>query len=152
MNTPKRFIRKSLLAGMQILAILVVAAFTQNLFAGTAADVSSIQLGADSTLRAKLQASLASLTSAMLPAGNTVDVIVQFNNDLTRTDTRQVRARKTQARRQVITSLGGTVYQDYDNLPFHACRLGFKLPSTREYKEFTSNLPPELERILKEIG
>jgi 23S rRNA pseudouridine1911/1915/1917 synthase len=34
----------------------------------------------------------------------------------------------------------------------HACRLGFKLPSSGEYREFTSNLPPELERVLAELG
>jgi len=34
----------------------------------------------------------------------------------------------------------------------HACRLGFKLPSTGEYVEFTSNLPPDLERALKDIA
>jgi 23S rRNA pseudouridine1911/1915/1917 synthase len=42
-----------------------------------------------------------------------------------------------------------------DPLPrlfLHACRLGFKLPSTGEYFEFTSNLPPELERVLEDIG
>jgi len=42
-----------------------------------------------------------------------------------------------------------------DPLPrlfLHACRLGFKLPSTGEYIEFTSNLPPDLERVLEDIG
>jgi len=34
----------------------------------------------------------------------------------------------------------------------HACRLGFKLPSTGEYVEFTSDLPPDLERALKDIA
>jgi len=34
----------------------------------------------------------------------------------------------------------------------HACRLGFKLPSTGEYREFTSNLPPDLEQALENIG
>jgi len=34
----------------------------------------------------------------------------------------------------------------------HACRLGFKLPSTGECAEFTSQLPPDLEQALKEIG
>jgi 23S rRNA pseudouridine1911/1915/1917 synthase len=37
--------------------------------------------------------------------------------------------------------------------PFlHACRLGFKLPSSGEYVEFTSNLPPDLEQALKDIA
>jgi len=37
--------------------------------------------------------------------------------------------------------------------PFlHACRLGFKLPSTGEYKEFTSNLPPDLEQALERVA
>jgi 23S rRNA pseudouridine1911/1915/1917 synthase len=34
----------------------------------------------------------------------------------------------------------------------HASRLGFKLPSTDEYKEFTSELPPDLEQALKNIA
>jgi 23S rRNA pseudouridine1911/1915/1917 synthase len=34
----------------------------------------------------------------------------------------------------------------------HASRLGFRLPSTGEYVEFTSPLPPDLEKALKEIG
>ncbi len=34
----------------------------------------------------------------------------------------------------------------------HACRLGFRLPSTGEYVEFTSALPPDLEQALEEIG
>ena len=34
----------------------------------------------------------------------------------------------------------------------HACRLGFKLPSTGEYVEFKSPLPPDLAQALKDIG
>ncbi len=34
----------------------------------------------------------------------------------------------------------------------HACRLGFRLPSTGEYVEFSSELPPDLEQALKDIG
>jgi len=34
----------------------------------------------------------------------------------------------------------------------HASRLGFKLPSTGEYVEFTSELPPDLEQALKDIS
>ena len=34
----------------------------------------------------------------------------------------------------------------------HACRLGFKLPSTGEYVEFASRLPADLDRALKDIG
>lgn len=34
----------------------------------------------------------------------------------------------------------------------HACRLGFKLPSTGEYIEFKSELPPDLAQALKDIG
>jgi len=34
----------------------------------------------------------------------------------------------------------------------HACRLGFKLPSSGEYVEFTSDLPEDLEQALKDIG
>ena len=34
----------------------------------------------------------------------------------------------------------------------HASRLGFELPSTGEYVEFNSELPPDLERALRDIG
>lgn len=34
----------------------------------------------------------------------------------------------------------------------HACRLGFKLPSTGEYVEFTSELPPDLTQALENIA
>ena len=34
----------------------------------------------------------------------------------------------------------------------HASRLGFKLPSTGEYVEFTSDLPPDLMQALKDIA
>ena len=34
----------------------------------------------------------------------------------------------------------------------HASRLGFNLPSTGQYVEFTSPLPPDLEQVLREIG
>jgi 23S rRNA pseudouridine1911/1915/1917 synthase len=34
----------------------------------------------------------------------------------------------------------------------HACRLGFKLPSSGEYVEFKSELPPDLAQALENIG
>jgi len=34
----------------------------------------------------------------------------------------------------------------------HACRLGFKLPSTGKYVEFTSELPPDLSQALENIA
>jgi len=34
----------------------------------------------------------------------------------------------------------------------HACRLGFKLPSTGEYVEFKSELPPDLQKALEDIS
>ncbi|MGD9118006.1 MAG: RluA family pseudouridine synthase [Dehalococcoidia bacterium] len=34
----------------------------------------------------------------------------------------------------------------------HACRLGFKLPSSGEYMEFESDLPPDLEQALEAIS
>ncbi|MBA7507253.1 Ribosomal large subunit pseudouridine synthase D [subsurface metagenome] len=34
----------------------------------------------------------------------------------------------------------------------HACRLGFNLPSSGEYAEFTSDLPPDLAQALKDIA
>ncbi len=41
----------------------------------------------------------------------------------------------------------------YLERPFlHACRLGFKLPKSGEYKEFTSELPEDLEQALKEMA
>ncbi len=52
--------------------------------------------------------------------------------------------------------VGDNVYgvkSDYLSRQFlHACRLGFKLPANGEYVEFTSELPPDLEQALKEIG
>ena len=45
------------------------------------------------------------------------------------------------------------VKSDYLSRQFlHACRLGFKLPSTGAYVEFTSELPPDLAQALKDIG
>jgi 23S rRNA pseudouridine1911/1915/1917 synthase len=34
----------------------------------------------------------------------------------------------------------------------HACKLGFRLPSSGEYREFESELPPDLVKALKEIS
>ncbi len=34
----------------------------------------------------------------------------------------------------------------------HACRLGFRLPSSGEYAEFTSELPPDLTQALRDVG
>jgi 23S rRNA pseudouridine1911/1915/1917 synthase len=52
--------------------------------------------------------------------------------------------------------VGDTVYgakSPYLSHQFlHACRLGFKLPSTGEYMEFESELPPDLEQALRDIG
>ncbi len=51
---------------------------------------------------------------------------------------------------------GDTVYgaksPEIPRMFLHACRLGFKLPSTGEYKEFASKLPADLERALGAIG
>ncbi len=45
------------------------------------------------------------------------------------------------------------VKSDYLSRQFlHACRLGFNLPSTGEYVEFASELPPDLAQALKDIG
>jgi len=46
----------------------------------------------------------------------------------------------------------GTKSDTLPRLFLHACRLGFKLPSTGKYAEFTSDLPPDLERVLEDIG
>jgi len=52
--------------------------------------------------------------------------------------------------------VGDAVYgvkSDYLSRQFlHACRLGFKLPSTDEYVEFESELHSDLEQALKDIG
>ena len=52
--------------------------------------------------------------------------------------------------------LGDKVYGvKSDRVPrlfLHASRLGFKLPSSGEYKEFTAELPPELGKALADIG
>jgi len=52
--------------------------------------------------------------------------------------------------------VGDKVYgvkSDYLSRQFlHACRLGFKLPSTGEYVEFQSELPPDLTQALKDIA
>jgi len=52
--------------------------------------------------------------------------------------------------------LGDAVYSvKSPHLPrqfLHACRLGFKLPSTGEYVEFTSELPLDLAQALEDIG
>ncbi len=51
---------------------------------------------------------------------------------------------------------GDTVYgsksQRLPRMFLHACRLGFKLPSSGEYREFTSELPPDLKGVLQAIG
>ena len=125
MSSPKRFICKSIFAALAVLAVCMVTANTQNLFAGTTANTSSTPLGADSTLAARLQASLASLTSAMLPQGTTVDVIVEFNNDVLKTDSKKVKDQKKQARHKIVTDAGGKVDRDFDNFPFHTSKVGF---------------------------
>lgn len=52
--------------------------------------------------------------------------------------------------------LGDTTYGvKSTHLPrqfIHACRLGFKLPSSGEYVEFTSELPPDLKQALDSIA
>ena len=52
--------------------------------------------------------------------------------------------------------VGDSVYgvkSPYLSRPFlHACRLGFLSPSTTEYVEFTSNLPPDLEQALENLA
>jgi 23S rRNA pseudouridine1911/1915/1917 synthase len=52
--------------------------------------------------------------------------------------------------------VGDTVYgtkSAYLNRQFiHAYRLGFRLPSTRQYKEFTSHLPMDLEQTLEYLA
>ena len=49
-------------------------------------------------------------------------------------------------------SVYGVKSAQIPRLFLHACCLGFKLPSTGEYVEFTSDLPPELEQALRDSG
>jgi 23S rRNA pseudouridine1911/1915/1917 synthase len=46
----------------------------------------------------------------------------------------------------------GTKPARIPHLFLHACCLGFKLPSSGEYVEFTSNLPLDLEQVLRDFG
>jgi 23S rRNA pseudouridine1911/1915/1917 synthase len=52
--------------------------------------------------------------------------------------------------------VGDSVYggkgKKLNRLFLHASHLGFKLPATGEFREFTSELPPDLERALAELG
>jgi len=52
----------------------------------------------------------------------------------------------------VADSLYGVKSAHLSRQFIHASRLGFKLPSTGEYREFTSDLPPALEQALKDIA
>ncbi len=67
--------------------------------------------------------------------------------------THQIRVHLSAIGYPVVGDATYGVKSDYLSRQFlHACRLGFKLPSTGEYVEFTSNLPPDLEQALKDIG
>jgi 23S rRNA pseudouridine1911/1915/1917 synthase len=86
--------------------------------------------------------------------------VVKHIGDATLIEVRPETGRTHQIRVH-LAAIGYPVFGDRvygarsDRLPrlfLHACRLGFKLPSSGEYREFTSNLPPDLERVLREIG
>lgn len=86
--------------------------------------------------------------------------VIKYIGDYTLLEVRTETGRTHQIRVHLLAIgcpvVGDATYgvkSDYLSRQFlHACRLGFTLPSTGEYVEFTSDLPPELERALKDIG
>lgn len=85
--------------------------------------------------------------------------VVKHIGDYTLIEVRPETGRTHQIRVH-LSAIGYPIFGDRvygarsDRLPrlfLHACRLGFKLPATSEYREFTSNLPPDLERLLEDI-
>jgi len=86
--------------------------------------------------------------------------VVKHIGDCTLLEVRPETGRTHQIRVH-LSAIGYPVFGDKvygarsEKLPrlfLHASRLGLKLPSSGEYKEFTSNLPPDLERVLEELG
>jgi len=86
--------------------------------------------------------------------------VVRYIGDYTLLEVRTETGRTHQIRVHLAAIgypvVGDTTYgvkSDHLSRQFlHACRLGFKLPATGEYVEFTSELPPDLEQALKDIG
>ncbi len=86
--------------------------------------------------------------------------IIKYMGDYTLLEVRTETGRTHQIRVHLSAIgypvVGDNVYgvkSDYLSRQFlHACHLGFHLPSTGEYVEFTSELPPDLAQALKEIG
>jgi 23S rRNA pseudouridine1911/1915/1917 synthase len=85
--------------------------------------------------------------------------VVKHVGDCTLLEVRPETGRTHQIRVH-LSAIGYPVFGDRvygarsDRLPrlfLHACRLGFKLPASGEYREFTSNLPPDLEGVLEEL-
>jgi len=67
--------------------------------------------------------------------------------------THQIRVHLSAIGYPVVGDSAYGVKSPYLSRPFlHARRLGFKLPSTTEYVEFTSSLPPDLEQALESIA
>jgi 23S rRNA pseudouridine1911/1915/1917 synthase len=67
--------------------------------------------------------------------------------------THQIRVHLSAIGYPVVGDLMYGVKSPYLSRQFlHACRLGFKLPSTSEYVEFKSELPPDLEQALEDIA
>jgi len=85
--------------------------------------------------------------------------VVEYLNDYTLLEVRPETGRTHQIRVHLAAIgypvVGDKVYGEksaYLSRQFvHASRLGFRLPSTGEYVEFTSPLPPDLARALKDI-
>ena len=86
--------------------------------------------------------------------------VIKYTGDYTLLEVRPETGRTHQIRVHLLAIgypvVGDRVYglkSPYLSRQFmHACQLGFRLPSTGEYVEFESELPPDLAQALKEIA
>ncbi len=70
----------------------------------------------------KLEAALDYLDASMMRPGQTVDVIIQFEDDATPGETVEVKNLKRLARRQLILDTGGEPGRDFDSFPMHSAK------------------------------